>query len=156
MSVAAAAVTAMALISPMTAVQHTVNVVPSPPADYSFSEIQAAKDTTCSAWDSAARSTARASKASAAALNANRDFQSPSSAAALIDEKRTRIAALSYLRTQMSPATPREVTQPIEQWITAGVDEMHALVQRSWEAAEVALQRGNSFIDPIASACGLR
>jgi hypothetical protein len=156
LAAAAATVTAMALITPPHPAQRTVNVVPSPPTAYSSSEIQAAKDTACSAWDRAARITAQASKASASALGTNRDYQAPTSSGALLDEKRTRVAAVSYLRTQLSPATPNEVVEPIQQWIAASLDELHALVQRSWDAAEVALQRGNSLIDPVTSACGLR
>ncbi|WP_205267512.1 hypothetical protein [Mycolicibacterium sphagni] len=90
------------------------------------------------------------------ALNSNPDYQSTASAAALIDEKRTRTVALNYLRTQLSPATPKEVAKPIELWIAASVDELHALVQRSWATAEVAQQKGNDLIDPVTHACGLR
>lgn len=153
---AATLATACALATPVTPAQHTVNIVPPPPSVHGSSEIQAAKGAACSAWDRAARMTAQASKSSAAALNGNRDYEAPVSAAALINEKRTRLAAISYLRTQMSPATPPDVAQPIELWTAASVDELHALVQRSWGEAEVALQRGNSLINPITDACGLR
>ena len=57
-AVAATAAAVITLTDPVTPAQHTINVVPPPPVTYSSTEIQAAKDTACSTWDKAARSTA--------------------------------------------------------------------------------------------------
>lgn len=148
--------TAVALGSPITPAQHTVSVVTPPPSEFNGSEIQLAKADTCAAWDTAARSTARASRESAAALGAEPDSQAPASAAALAMEKRTGMAAIAYLRANMAPATPQDISGPIDQWIRASVDEMHAMNQRDWDEAERVQQRGNDLADVIAPACGLR
>jgi hypothetical protein len=152
----ATAATAVALASPITPAQHTVNVVPPPPAKYSSAEIQAAKDKACSAWDTAARATARSSKVSATTLETSPNSQAPESADALAMEKRTGIAAVNFLRTNVSPATPLTISEPIGQWIAASIDEMHAMNQRDWAAERTALTRGNELVDVIAPACGLR
>ena len=108
------------------------------------------------AWDTAARSTARASRESAAVLAAEPNSQAPASAAALAMEKRTGMAAITHLRANVAPATPRAISDPIDQWIRASVDAMHAMNQRDWGEAERVQQRGNDLVDVIAPACGLR
>ena len=89
-AVAATAAAMITLTHPVTPAQHTINVVPPPPVTYSSTEIQAAKDTACSAWDKAARATAIAGKASAAALAERAEFAAPASAAALGRRKACR------------------------------------------------------------------
>ena len=153
---AAATTTAMALASPATPAQRTINIEPNPPATYSSAEIQAAKHTACMAWDSAARSTARVAKASTAALEVERDSQAPASAAALAAEKRTGIAATKYLRANIDPATPLAIAEPLERWMAAIVDDMHAMNQRDFDAANAATMRAIELVDVIAPACGLR
>jgi len=146
----------MALANPATPAQHTINIVPAPPETYSSNEIQAAKDTACTAWDSAARSTARAAKASTAALEVERNSQAPASATALAAEKRTGIAATKYLRANIDPATPLAITEPLGRWMAAIVDDMHAMNQRDFDAANAATMRAIELVDVIAPACGLR
>ena len=68
-AVAATVAAMITLTGPVTPAKHIIDVVPPPPVTYSSTEIQAAKDTACSAWDKAARSTAVASKSSAASLS---------------------------------------------------------------------------------------
>lgn len=154
--VAAGAVvaTATALASPVTPAQHTVNVVASPPVSFKPSETEAAKSTACSAWEQAARSTATASKASAEALE--QSWTSPESVEALAQEKRTGIAAVAYLRTQMSVATPLSTEKPLNEWLDARIDMLHALNMRNWDQADRDQQRGNDLIGVIRTECGLR
>lgn len=153
---AAATTTAVALASPPTPARHTINIEPNPPATYTSAEIQAAKDTACMAWDSAARSTARAAKASTAALEVERNSQAPASAAALAAEKRTGIAATKYLRANIDPATPLAIAEPLDRWMAAIVDDMHAMNQRDFATANAATMRAIELVDVIAPACGLR
>jgi hypothetical protein len=143
------------LTTPVTPAQHTVDVVPPPPATYSSADIQAAKDTACSAWDRAARATALAGKASAAALESERNSQAPESAAALAVEKRVGASQIAYLRTQISPATPPEVLSPIDDWITAQIDSLHWANVRDWTASNTANDRGNNLVDVIDGECGM-
>jgi hypothetical protein len=141
------------LAKPVTPAQHTIDVVPPPPVTYSSAEIQAAKNTACSAWDKAARSTAVASKYSATSLS--QSWQSPESAAALAAEKRAGISAVAYLRTELGAATPANIATPLEDWMTARVDMLHALNVRDWTEADRVQERSNNLVDPIAAVCGL-
>ncbi|MBE5458336.1 hypothetical protein E3G52_005244 [Mycobacteroides abscessus] len=150
----AAVASGLALARPVEPAHHTVNVVAPPPATYSSSETEAAKATACTAWDQVARSTALASRASAAALE--QSWTSPESLAALATEKRTGMAAVSYLRTQMTDATPASTAVPLHDWMAANIDMLHALNMRHWDEAARELKRGNDVIDVITSECGLR
>ncbi|AFM20643.1 hypothetical protein Mycch_6043 (plasmid) [Mycolicibacterium chubuense NBB4] len=131
-------------------------MVPPPPATYTSGDIEAAKTTACAAWDRAARSTAQASKASATALEADPNWRTPASAAALAAEKRTGIAAISNLRNSIGPATPQSLADPMTNWITLSINELHAMNQRDWTEAERVQEQGNALVDTIASECGLR
>lgn len=152
---AGAAVTSgLALVRTVEPAQHTVNVVAPPPTAYSSSEIETARRAACTAWDRAARSTALASKSSAVALE--QSWTSPESLAALATEKRTGMAAVSYLRTQLSAATPASTAIPLHDWMAANIDMLHALNMRHWDEAARELKRGNDLVDVITSECGLR
>ena len=123
----------LALAHPIEPSQHTVNMVPAPPPRYSSSETQTARTDACAAWDRAARSTALASRSSAEALE--QSWTSPESLAALATEKRTGVAAVSYLRTQLSDATPASTAIPLHGWMAANIDMLHALNMRQWDEA---------------------
>ena len=152
---AGAAVTSvLALAHPVEPARHTVNVVTSPAPAYSNSEKQAARASACAAWDRVARATALASKSSAAALE--QSWTSPVSLAALATEKRTGMAAVSYLRTQLSAATPASTAVPLHDWMAANIDMLHALNMRHWDEADREQKRGNDLVDVITSECGLR
>jgi hypothetical protein len=154
-AVAATAAAMITLTNPVTPAQHTIDVVPPPPITYSSTEIRAAKDTACSMWDKAARSTALAGKASAAALESERNSQAPASAAALAVEKRVGVSQIDYLRTQLSPATPPEVLTPINDWIAAHNDSLNWANVRDWTASNAANDRGNNLVDVIDGECGM-
>ena len=152
----AAVTSGLALVRPIAPAQHTVNVVEPPPATYSSSETQAAKASACAAWDRAARWTALASKSSAEELEQEQSWTSPESLAALATEKRTGVAAVSYLRTQLSDATPASTAIPLHEWMSANIDMLHALNMRHWDDADRQLKRGNDLTDVLTSECGLR
>ena len=153
-AVGAVVTSGLALAHPTVPARHTVNVVPSPPPTYSSSDTQPAKAAACTAWDRAARSTARASKSSAEAIE--QSWTSPESLAALATEKRTGVAAVSYLRTQLSDATPASTAIPLHEWMSANIDMLHALNMRHWDDADRQLKRGNDLTDVLTSECGLR
>jgi hypothetical protein len=142
------------LTTPMTPAQHTVQVVPPDPVTYNSTEIQAAKDTACSAWDKAARATALASRSRAAVDPDPASIDARFAARA--DEKRVGASQIAYLRTQIGPATPTEVASPIKDWISSEIDRLHYVNMRDWPAATAALDRGNNLVDVIAPECGLR
>lgn len=150
----AAATSGLALVRTVEPAQHTINVVAPPPATYRPSEVQAAKSAACSAWERSARSTASASRASAEALE--QSWRSPESVEALAAEKRTGMTAVSYLRSQMGSATPVSTERPLNDWIDARIDMLHALNMRNWDQADREQQRGNDLIGVIRTECGLR
>jgi hypothetical protein len=152
---AAATTTAIALASPATPAQHTINIVPAPPMTYSSEKIQAAKDTACTAWDQAARAIASAGKLRAA-LAKSTGGSSIDTEEARTDEKLTTASQIAFLRTELSPVTPPVVGTPISDWITEQIDSMHGVNVRDWNASEAATKRGNDLVDVIAPACGLR
>lgn len=150
----AVVISGLALVHTVEPAQHSVNVVAPPPATYSSSEIETARQTACTAWDRAARSTALASKSSAQALE--QSWTSPESLAALATEKRSGMAAVSYMRTQLSAATPASTAIPLHDWMAANIDMLHALNMRHWDEADREQKRGNDLIDVITSECRLR
>lgn len=147
--------TAVALGSPITPAQHTVNVSPPPsPADYSSAEVLASKTTACEAWEQAALTTAAAARARAAVAPGEGAMDARFDARA--NEKRVSMSQVSFLRTQIEPAAPEDIVAPISAWIASEIDRLHFVNMRDWPAASAALQRGNDLVDVIAPACGLR
>jgi hypothetical protein len=142
------------LTHPVTPAQHTIDVVAPPPDTYSSADIQAAKGAACSGWEKAALATALASKTRAAVPT------DPASLDARFDardgEKRVGASQIAYLRTQISPATPVDVSGPINEWISSEIDRLHYVNMRDWPAASASLDRGNNLVDVITPRCGLR
>jgi hypothetical protein len=153
-ALAATAAAVITLTHPVTPAQHTIDVVAPPPATYSSADIQAAKGTACSGWENAALATALASKTRAgvptdpASLDARFDARA--------GEKRVGASQIAYLRTQISPATPVDVSGPINEWISSEIDRLHYVNMRDWPAASASLDRGNNLVDVITPRCGLR
>lgn len=151
----ATAATAVALASPITPAEHTVNVVPPPPAEYSSAEIQAAKESACTSWDQAARSLALAGKVRAA-LGDTTGGSSPQTREARTNEKLVGISQIAHLRSEIGPATPPQIRALIQDWTTAQFDSLHGTNIRDWTLSNSARDRGNDLVDVIAPACGLR
>jgi hypothetical protein len=144
----------LALVRTVEPAQHTVNVVAPPPATYSSSEIEAAKDATCSAWDQAARSLASAGKLRATIAESN--GSSPEAKHARTDEKRVGATSIAFLRTKIAPGTPAPVLTSVESWIATQIDRLHAVNMRDWDASNVAADRANELVSEIVTDCGLR
>lgn len=152
---AGAAVTSgLALVRPIAPAQHTVNVVEPPPATYSSTEIAAAKNATCSAWDQAARSLASAGKLRATIAEPN--GSSPEAKLARTDEKRVGVTSIAFLRTKIEPGTPDPVLTSVESWIATQIDRLHAVNMRDWDASNLAADRANELVSEIVTDCGLR
>lgn len=152
---AATAATAVALASPLTPAQHTVNVVPPPPAEYSSAEVQAAKESACASWDQASRALALAGK-TRAALADSTGGSSPETRDARTNEKLVGTSQIAHLRSEISAATPPELRALIQDWTAAQIDSFHGANVRDWNASNSARDRGNDLVDVIAPACGLR
>lgn len=151
----ATAATAAALANPITPAQHTVNVVPPPPAEYSSAEVQAAKVAACASWDEAARALALAGKVRAS-LAESTGGSSPGTRNARTSEKLVATSQIAYLRSQTSDATPPELRKLIQEWTAAQIDSFHGANVRDWNSSNAARDRGNDLVDVIAPACGLR
>ncbi|BBZ31352.1 hypothetical protein MMAD_56470 (plasmid) [Mycolicibacterium madagascariense] len=151
----AAVATATALASPVTPAQHTVNVVPPPPARYGDMEIAAAKQSACSAWDRSSRTIASVGK-DRAALGENTGGSSNDTEEARAAEKRTVVSQIQFLRNEIAPATPPRIQSLIDDWIALQIDSMHSAVVRDWPASNAATDKGNDLVDVIVPACGLR
>lgn len=152
---AGAAVTSgLALVRTVEPAQHTVNVVASPPAIYNTSDIEAARATACTAWDQAARTITAAGKQRASTAETTGRSSAETDAARTV-EKRTTATQMSYLRTQLTAATPDDVHTPISDWMAAQIDAMHGVNIRNWDASNAAITRGNNLVDVIDSRCGL-
>ncbi len=152
---AAAVATAATLASPLTPAQHTINVVPPPPAEYSSSEIESAKAATCSAWEQAARTLATSAK-SRAALADSTGGSSPETRGARTSEKLVGTSQIAFLRDETSTATPPDLLALVNEWTAAQIDSFHYANIRDWDASNAARDRGNDLVDVIAPACGLR
>jgi hypothetical protein len=153
-AVGAVVTSGLALAHPIAPAQHTVRVIPSPPPTYSSSEAEAAKGTTCAAWDQAARSLASAGKLRAAIAEPN--GSSPEARSARTDEKRTGVSSIAFLRTEIEPATPASVLTPVESWMATQINRLHAVNMRDWDASNVAADRANELVSKIVTECGLR
>lgn len=149
----ATAATAAALANPITPARHTVNVEPPPRAEYSTAEVQSAKDTACSTWDRAARTTAAAGKTRASLGDATGGSSLDTEAARSV-EKRTAVAQVAFLRTQISPATPSDVRALISDWMATQIDSMHGVNIRDWKESNAATTKGNDLVDIIDAKCG--
>lgn len=147
--------TAVALASPITPAQHTVNVVPPAPVHYSDTEIEAAKQSACLAWDTSARTIASVGRVRAA-LGEDTGGSSNDTEEARAVEKRTVVAQVQFLRNKIAPATPAKVQSLIDDWMALQIDSMHSAVVRDWKASNAATDKGNDLVDVIVPACGLR
>jgi hypothetical protein len=149
-----AVATAVALVNPVAPAQHTVDVVPPPPITYSSSDVAAAKNTTCSAWDQAARTITAAGK-QRAAIAATTGRSSPETDEARTTEKRTTATQMSFLRTQLGQATPSDIRKDVSDWMASQIDAMHGVNVRDRDASNAAITRGNDLVDVIDGKCGL-
>ena len=62
---------------------------------------------------------------------------------------------MTFLRTQLSPATPSDISKPVSDWMASQIDAMHGVNVRDWDASNAAITRGNDLVDVIDAKCGL-
>jgi hypothetical protein len=151
----ASVTSALALAHPVEPARDTVQVVPPAPVTYSVTDTQAAKNTTCDAWDQASRAIASVGK-QRASLADTTGGSSAETEEARAAEKRTTVAQITFLRTRIGPATPPAVRASVADWIATQIDSMHGVNVRDWSATNVATSRGNELVDVIVAECGLR
>lgn len=129
-----------------------VMVPPAPPA-FSAAEIDAAKTQACRAWASASTATTRASNAVAAAPHG---FDDPAKRDALAFETRTILVETTYLRGNISAATPVNVASPIHDYLISTFDQEDATMRRMGSQVDAAIDRENAAAERIDSACGTK
>lgn len=125
----------------------TTTVTPSAPT-YSAEEVSAARDEACAATKSVVGSVYEASVPLVAALP-NRD--SPEYKAALANEQSVILVEMEYLRLHTPPAVPREIADPMGDYIDATLAVLAA--DTSGQDRNLPAQRSQSAMDKITAAC---
>lgn len=146
---AAVAVSAVNVSTPRAAPVHTV-VVPAGPATYTADQVSAAKQQTCAAWKV---TSARMSEASTAAAATPQDWNNPQAQQALAAEARITLTESAYLRSQVSEATPPELTGPISDYLVASFDMEHWTMRRKGTQRDAAIDRGNAAANKVDAVC---
>ncbi len=126
---------------------------PSSPAP-TEAEIAAAKQTACNAW----------TEASAAINSARRPFiesppswNDPVTVDTLAQAQAGVLIQVEFLRRQTPPATPREVADPIGDYVAAAIATVAADGQHADAAvANASAERSKSAAAKIRFACGIR
>ncbi|MGY1994320.1 hypothetical protein [Mycolicibacterium fortuitum] len=116
-------------------------------------EIVAAKNAACGAWDEASKAMIIARQPF---LDAPPDWANPVTAAALGQAQSGILIQVEYLRQQLGPAVPPEITAGINEFNRANID-MVALdgQHQPAAAANAAADRSNAAARKLRAACGL-
>lgn len=146
LAVAAAVMGALAWTRPDPA-PVTTTVTPSAPV-YSAEEVSAARDEACAAAKSVVAAVYEASVPLVAALP-NRD--SPEYKAALANEQAVVLVEMEYLRLHTPPATPREIADPMGDYIDATLAVLAA--DTSGQDRNLPAQQGQTAMDKVHAAC---
>ena len=125
----------------------TTTVTPSAPT-YSAQEVDAARDEACAAAKSVVAAVYEASVSLVAALP-NRD--SPEYKAALASEQSVVLVEMEYLRLHTPPATPRDIADPMNDYIDATLGVLAA--DTSGQDRNLPAQQGQTAMDKVHAAC---
>ncbi|WP_232076838.1 hypothetical protein [Mycobacterium gallinarum] len=125
----------------------TTSVTPSAPS-YSSEEVSAARDEACAAAKSVVAAVYEASVPLVAALP-NRD--SPEYRAALANEQAVVLVEMEYLRLHTPPATPREIADPMGDYIDATLAVLAA--DTSGQDRNLPAQQSQTAMGRITAAC---
>ena len=125
----------------------TTTVTPSAPS-YSDAEISAARDEACAAAKSVVAAVYEASVPLVAALP-NRE--SPEYRAALANEQAVVLVEMEYLRLHTPPATPRDIANPMTDYINATLAVLAA--DTSGEDRNLEAEQGQTAMDKAHAAC---
>ncbi len=125
----------------------TTTVTPSAPS-YSDAEISAARDEACAAAKSVVATVYEASVPLVAALP-NRE--SPEYQAALANEQAVVLVEMEYLRLHIPPATPRDIADPLTDYINATLAVLAA--DTSGQDRNLPAEQGQTAMDKAHAAC---
>lgn len=125
----------------------TTTVTPSAPT-YSAEEVSAARDDACASAKSVVAAVYEASVPLVAALP-NRE--SPEYKAALANEQAVVLVEMEYLRLHTPPATPREIADPMNEYINATLAVLAA--DTSGQDRNLPAQQGQTAMDKVHAAC---
>lgn len=125
----------------------STTVTPSAPT-YSAEEVSAARDDACASAKSVVAAVYEASVPLVAALP-NRD--SPEYKAALANEQAVVLVEMEYLRLHTPPATPREIAEPMNDYIDATLAVLAA--DTSGQDRNLPAQQGQTAMDKVHAAC---
>ncbi|MGO9101419.1 MAG: hypothetical protein ACLP9Y_18980 [Mycobacterium sp.] len=144
----AAVTSAIALTTPGGRPVHTVIVSPT----LTREQVAAAEKRTCDAWQLTSTRMAEAGNAVASAPHGWDDARKREAIAA---EARTTLVETAYLQTQMGPATPREITVPVHDYLVASFDMENATMHEKGYARNDAIDRVNAATNKVNAACGM-
>jgi hypothetical protein len=122
-------------------------VTPSAPT-YSDDEVSAARDEVCAAAKSVVAAVYEASVPVVAALP-NRE--SPEYRAALANEQAVVLVEMEYLRLHTPPATPRDIAEPLNDYINATLVVLAA--DTNGQDRNLPAQQGQTAMDKAHAAC---
>lgn len=125
----------------------TTTVTPSAPA-YSDEEVSAARDEACAAAKSVVAAVYEVSGPIVAALP-NRE--SPEYKAALANEQAVVLVEMEYLRLHTPPATPREIADPLKEYIDATLAVLAA--DTNGQDRNLPAQQTQTAMDKAWAAC---
>ncbi|SKR61738.1 Uncharacterised protein [Mycobacteroides abscessus subsp. abscessus] len=147
---AAVAFAAVAVSQPTQ--RHTVALtLAAPPPAYSPSEVTAAKDSACAAWDTAVDAM---TKASDAVASTPPGWNNPKREQARSTETWVLLSQTAFLRSQVSPATPAELSHLIEQYNVLTLAQQDASVRRDGVAVDSLIDDQNLVVKRVDALCG--
>ncbi|WP_301149874.1 hypothetical protein [Mycobacterium simiae] len=127
---------------------NTVVVSPS----FSAEEIAVSKKRGCEAWEITSQ---RMVAAGGDVAHAPRGWNDPVKREAVISEARITLAETAYLQTQVGPAAPQELTQPLHDYLVASFDMLHETLLLHGRARNDAIDRINAATDRVDAVCGV-
>lgn len=143
----AAAVSGFALWQPTVRPVNTVIVSPS----FTSEEIAASKKRACDAWNPVAT---RLAEAGGDVAHAPRGWNDPVKREAVATEARVTLVETAYLQTQLDPATPQQLSQPIHDFFVATYDMENETLHLRGRARNEAIDRINAAVDRVDAVCG--
>ncbi|MCA2304847.1 hypothetical protein JF770_14865 [Mycobacterium intracellulare] len=145
----AAALAAIASMTPSNAPVTTV-VVPRVPPAPSADQVAAARTKACEVWGITATAMDAATNAVA---HAPANWNDPGTQEALANEARVILVESAYLRTELPADTPAAIRSGINDYLAASSDMENATTNRKGSLRNAAIGRANTAEDKVNAAC---
>lgn len=150
LAVSAAAAACAAFDAAAPTQPRTVSLITTPSTAYSTSETTAAKNVACSAWDTAVDAMTKASDEVAATPPG---WDNPARQQARNAETWVLLSQTAFLRTQVSAATPTELSHLIEQYNVLTLAQQDASIRRDGVDVDSLIDDQNLVIKKVDALC---